>query len=297
MFTARTRNTLSSEKSPKSVENHSYIKEILISAADDSTTHGIDHFFKREHPFIRFVWAVCFLASAAICFYLIAMSIIAYLEYETVTKAQYISELTAEFPAVSVCNLNPFLTNKSWEFVEDVLSQNGVASPTAFIKNKFNNLLLTYRFLVGMNALSANLTDEHRKSFGYDLNETLLSCSYNIGPCSVDDFEWYYDIMYGNCYKFNSGKYRNGSTAPIRKSSKAGSINGLSIELFLYKTSNPLSLSSENGAHVLVHNKSVKPAFFEGVSVASGSNVGIEIDRSFTYHLEKPIFFWLPLKI
>lgn len=306
MLTEKTRSTLSPslkqsntpkeflpepKPKPPPTRNLNYIKEIIISSADDSTTHGIDHYFKREHPFIRFVWATCFLVSAAFCFYMIAMSIVSYLNYETVTKAQQISELTVDFPAVSFCNLNPYLTNSSWDYVEKILVENGFISalaPKASFKNFFNDYLQIFRFLVGINSLKPNLTDEFRKTLGFDLNETLLSCTYNMAFCSAADFEWYYDLIYGNCYKFNTGKFRNGSKAEVRKSSKAGSINGLTVELFLYKTNNPLSLSTESGAHVLVHNKSDKPAFFKGLGVGSGLKGSIEVERSFTYHLEKP---------
>ena len=205
-----TRNTFLVEPPKPPTRHPNYIKEILIAAADDSTTHGIDHFFKRHHPFIRLVWAVCFFASAAICFYMIAMSILAYLDYETVTKAQHINELTADFPTVSICNLNPYLTNSSWAFVEDILVKNGLLNPlapTAAFQYIFSDYLLIFRFLSGINSINPNLADSLRKSFGYDLNETLLSCIYNMEICTVDDFEWYYDIVYGNCYKFNSGKF------------------------------------------------------------------------------------------
>lgn len=269
-----------------------YIKQIIVSSADESTTHGIDRIFKRKHPFIRLVWTACFVVSAAICIFMITSTLMSYFSYETVTKAQKVKEQITEFPAVSICNLSPYLTNKSWEFVASVLINNGLISPLGSpidsLKFMMNGNYELLRYFTGFNSFGSNLTDDIRRSFGYELNETLLSCSYNIEECTADDFEWYFDLIYGNCYKFNTGKYRNGSKAPIRKSSKAGSINGLTLELFLHEPTNPFSLSTENGAHVLVHNKSDFPAFFDGISVASGTKTNIQIERVFTYHLEKP---------
>lgn len=60
------------------------------------------------------------------------------------------------------------------------------------------------------------------------------------------------------------------------------------MELFLYEPLNPLSLSTENGAHVLVHNKSDFPPIFDGISVASGTKTNIQVERVFSYNLEKP---------
>lgn len=49
-----------------------------------------------------------------------------------------------------------------------------------------------------------------------------------------------------------------------------------------------MSLSTENGLHVLVHNKSDYPGFYNGVSIAAGTKAGVEIERVFTYHMPKP---------
>ena len=191
--------------------NNNYIKEIIVSAADESTTHGIDHFFKREHPFIRLVWAVCFFVSAAVCFYMITISIMSYLDYETVTKAEQVNEQTVDFPTVTICNVNPYLTNKSWEYVECVLVENKLinkSTPTNDFKYFWSNNIEFYRFLIGIyiNNFRSNLTDDYLKSFGYGINETILSCTYNMDLCSLEnDFIWYYDFMYGNCYRYNSG--------------------------------------------------------------------------------------------
>lgn len=186
-----------------------YIKQIIVSSADESTTHGIDHIFKRKHPFIRLVWTVCFIVSAAICIFMITSTLMSYFSYETVTKAQKIKEQIAEFPAVSICNLSPYLTNQSWEFVASVLVNNGLisslGSPIDSLKLMMNGNYEVLRYFAGFNSLGPNITNDIRRSFGYELNETLLSCSYNIEECTADDFEWYYDILYGNCYKFNSG--------------------------------------------------------------------------------------------
>jgi phage shock protein PspC (stress-responsive transcriptional regulator) len=197
------------EPKPVPTRNNNYIKEIIISAADESTTHGIDHFFKREHPFIRIVWAVCFFASAAVCFYMITISIMNYLDYETVTKAEQVKEQTVDFPTVSICNLNPYLTNKSWEYVQSILVQNGLMNSSG-PNEEFMSYLYTdiqfFRFLVGVNAIGSNLTHDYLKSFGYSIHDTILSCEYNVNYCSFeDDFIWYYDFMYGNCFRFNSG--------------------------------------------------------------------------------------------
>ena len=153
--------SLTSEKTPKEFlpptrsRSYNHIKEIIVSAADESTTHGIDHIFKRSHPFIRFVWVVCFLASSAVCFYMMTISILTYLDYETVTKAEKIVEQTVDFPTVSICNLNPYLTNSSWEYVKSVLIENGLINSTVptdtfkyLLSNYYNFQIINYDFFL-----------------------------------------------------------------------------------------------------------------------------------------------------
>lgn len=182
---------------------YKYIADIIVESAYESTTHGIPHFFRRQNWLIRIIWAACFLAAAVVCNYLIAQSIFNYFNYNTVTKAQRVHRISSEFPTVSVCNLNPFTTNKSHEFVKSILDQNNLNTPWNTV---FESTLKSMKYVVSLSAYSNNLTDSDRKLFGYELKDMLLSCTFSLLPCSVNDFEWYYDMFYGNCYRFNSGK-------------------------------------------------------------------------------------------
>lgn len=63
---------------------------------------------------------------------------------------------------------------------------------TAFAGN-----YLTLKYFAGTNALSSYLTDVQRRQMGFTLNEMMLSCTYNLETCTSDDFEWYFDPIYG----------------------------------------------------------------------------------------------------
>lgn len=184
------------------------IGDIIVDSALDSTMHGIPHFFRRHHLVNRIFWAVCFLASAGVCSWLIAQTITDFLDFDTVTKTQSVHLVTTEFPTVSICNVNAYMTNTSYEFVKSVLVSNGlmnpVAPPEATFRFFLEDTLKLLRFVTGMNAFSS-LSNATRRSFGYRLEDMLLSCTYNLNPCTANDFEWYYDINFGNCYKFNGG--------------------------------------------------------------------------------------------
>ena len=58
--------------------------------------------------------------------------------------------------------------------------------------------------------------------------------------------------------------------------------------MYLYEPTNPLSLSTDNGAVVIVHNKTDHPAFYDAIGLSSGTKAGVLIERVFSYHLEYP---------
>lgn len=184
------------------------LTKIIVSSCVETTAHGISPILKREHIFIRLFWTVCLLVSTGVCAYMVALSITAYFDYETVTKVEKIYLLTTDFPAVSICNKNSYATNASLKFIKEILLKNEiffVNNTDDFFRFLDPDKISTYKYFVGLNALDPDLPDQVRQSFGYNMSEMMLTCSYNFQKCSENDFHWFYDVLYGNCYTFNSG--------------------------------------------------------------------------------------------
>lgn len=203
------------KKNPQSANKHKsrhYAVDIILNTCEDSTTHGLNPIVKRHNPVIRTVWILCLLASSIVCSFMITKSIMSYFDYETVTKTNRINLISADFPAVTICNVNPFVTNVSAQFVEDIMRTNGLIdprllNPADWFKDWTAFDLMNVRYFANTNALdNSTYSDAFRQSFGYPLSDMLLSCSYNYADCSLeDDWIWFYDVIYGNCYTFNSG--------------------------------------------------------------------------------------------
>ena len=75
-----------------------------------------------------------------------------------------------------------------------------------------------------------NKNDEFKKKFAFPENETLLWCSFNFNLCEVDDFDWYHDWNYGNCYRFNAGTKKG-----LKVSKQPGDLRGFIFTYFLGK--------------------------------------------------------------
>lgn len=248
----------SSKMRQKCKEHFEIIGKVFRESAMDSTSHGLPHVFKRDTLFIQLFWIICFTASAGVCFFMISQTITDYLKYETVSKTETILEIPSKFPTISICNLNGFQTNDSAYFLSKIPNANYLLNLNFFQYNylpEFYNSFQTFKYLLGTNAANTAVSDKTRKALGLQLDDMLISCSFNLNSCTVDDFEWYFSEFYGNCYRFNSGKNSTGGLVDDVISTKAGSFNGLSMELYVGDPENTNTFAISNGARIFVHNK------------------------------------------
>ena len=77
------------------------VKDVLLS----STSHGLPNVLRTPRKSIKCMWLLLFLIFSSIGSYMVYKTISNYLEYEIVTKIEYIRENPIEFPAVTIRNL------------------------------------------------------------------------------------------------------------------------------------------------------------------------------------------------
>jgi hypothetical protein len=128
-------------------------------------------------------------------------------------------------PAISICATNFFQTNAASDYALDFIKKFPYRNDTnwsnarpASIKNlddmkqvfdlPSGNMSIVYRIV--MNDLkeyisSDETSDELKKSFGLNRNQLILECNIGgFGPkCSPDQFVWFFDTNYGNCFRIN----------------------------------------------------------------------------------------------
>ena len=160
-----------------------------------------------------------------------------------------VNELPATFPAITLCNVNPFneAHSKVLQYIEEKMKLEDClknSSPLDF-ENCFN---LKYAFQDSFNnafdkfldklkrivASDTNITAEFRASLGYFLDrDMLVSCHYNGEVCSETNgsFYRYWNNNYGNCYSFNLGI----QPASLLQTSSTGQHSGLELELVVSK--------------------------------------------------------------
>jgi hypothetical protein len=196
------------------------IKEIVKERLMQTTAHGFSNIILNNLWMFKLTWICCLMCAFAGCGYLIHKTIADFLDYDVVTTIRKYSDTPVTFPAVSICNSNLVANERAQEYVKNL------SVPLSMIMEMYVNL----QAYVGISLYSPEYDDSFRASMGYSLDEFVIECHFNEQSCNYSlHWMWYFDSMYGNCFRFNGGVDSNGGSVPILKSTKAGRWNGLSL--------------------------------------------------------------------
>ena len=259
--------------------------ETLESLLSNTTLHGAQYLFARS-TVRRLLWSLALLASLAFCNYQAYQTVREYLQrpFNTKISSKSAHEGFLIFPAVSLCNFNPYNMNK----IRNLLS---VSNPDLSEEEVQKQIDEVSKILIRSNdAITEDFKERYRilfnrdnmealtKANGHQIEEMLLpnvpptfiSCSYAGLFCGAQNFSSFVSTIFGQCFTFNSR--RNGNA--LLKATMAGKNYGLKLRLNIQRDSyikngkNPLA-----GITVLVHDQDNYPFMFEyGFSAQPGSH-------------------------
>jgi hypothetical protein len=230
----------------KNEENHksfkkAFRKEILIWL-ECSTFHGLQNISKNTNFIIRILWLIFVITSFLYCFYSLVQCFINFYKYEVTVSIKNVDELPSRFPAITICNINPFNEVYALGYIQqNVPFANcfNLTNTTQF-NNCFNTNSVPKAFSGFIKNLkifmaASNLSERQRKYFGYDLlRDMLVYCQYLKTPCGSNNFTWFWSSTYGNCYTFNKIIDLN-NPQKVLKTSISGDLSGLQLELVCSK--------------------------------------------------------------
>lgn len=165
-------------------------------------------------------------------------SVSSYLSYEVNVNYKSLIESPSEFPAVSICNLDPFdvtTESVSGTYYVAALSANKISPEISLSTNDtaVSKVDEAVTLLKAYIAADKSITSDFRKKLSFTMSTMLISCYYNGIQCSAVNFSYFRTFDYGNCFTFNGLTDGNGDSQDAIKTSKAGPSNGLSLELFV----------------------------------------------------------------
>ena len=274
---------------------------------DWSLTCHVDCFpkiFETKNWIGKIIWIIILIAFSAGTVWIVLLCVLNFFEFEAVTKFEVINERPIEFPAVTICDSNPFTTEVAQEifeyFLNETFGYEEFKNLTYWSANEAIKLLtdVTKLFVASYSDIDSN---EFKQSLGLNLNldnhfSILQKCYFNAKRCTLDSdkfvydgFYWFYNFDYGNCYTFNSGLNLNGQKSDIKKVDREGQDYGLSLCLGPLLNKNTKYPTSESkGLKVFIHNQSFGPSYAEGINIDLGKETHIAISKVFTHNYPQP---------
>ena len=248
------------------------IKNILFSWGEVSTVHAIPNILRAQDVLLKIIWSISFILSLSAGCFAVMKSLCSFYDHEVVTTTRVLSQIPSDFPQITIYNNNNMVS----------------LTKTSLENNLTNSENLTSYDKIQILAIQIyDLSNEYKKLMGLKLNDLISFCLFNNIPCNYEnDFVWFYDFFYGNCFKYNSGEKLSENQLKIKQTDRIGKQNGLQ----LYINSNPNSSVSENstGIRINIHNSSIYPSHFEGIDILSGLETNIAIKRLFISQKEQP---------
>lgn len=259
------------------------LKKIIQSTretVESSSIHAIPNISRNKYSLIKIIWLICFLISFGFCSFSIYSSVLDYLDYNVVTNIKIINTNQLTFPVINICNLNLYDTDYSFNTS----------------KALFKTIRPDPSFLTLAQAWTATLLVKlgfDKKLLGHSIHDVIITCRFNQLECDLTkDFEYYYDIIYGNCFRYNSGRDMLGNKVNESKiTSQTGKKNGLNLELYTGSASeNDYPFSVENGYIIFITNESLNSGVEsnDGIKISSGLSTSINLNKYSIIKKAKP---------
>ena len=263
------------------------IRDFCVKWSLESTYHCYPKIYRTSSKLLQVFWTTIFLVFTACTCIVVINCLLAYYQYGVVSTIKIIKEVPALFPAVTICDANPFTTKKAEKLLhEQIMGIYGQDITndtflTAYIKTINATNLAKIRAL--------NKTEDERISMGLNLNTTLLFCMFNGEFCYFkEDFIWHYSYDYGNCYQFNTGKNSLGNSVPLKNVTQSGPGGGLRIYLGPLINLNKYASSSSKGLKIFIHNQSFEPSTSEVIYAETGKETNVAIKKTLLHNYAAP---------
>ncbi|RNA25968.1 acid-sensing ion channel 5, partial [Brachionus plicatilis] len=233
---------------------NSKLYKILHECLLLSTSHGFPNIIRSRNLFIKTIWIVFSVLSTGLCAYMVTKNIINYMKSEVITKTRIINHYSAEFPTVTICNMNFFTSDFSVRFSKIFENQTLETSPLSglFEYNYRNQVKNSEQY------------EKQKYLYSDSIDKIMVECYYDFYPCNRSQFRLISHPNNGNCYQFNSGKDNQGDLKTIYNFDRTG---GLRLILNLSIPEGLKYLNPNLGGLIYIHNHTTYPTLVDPVTV------------------------------
>ena len=257
------------------------VKEIFTLWSHTSDINCYAKIFMYQGNLLaQVIWVLILIASTCATYWLITNSILDYLQYEVVSQTNVFYEVPTKFPAITICDNDPF----SSKFAESLYEN--VSKANIHVAKSINSVNSNLNFLVKMQAANPSFGDMNRKLLGFE-SKSIVSCKYNQQKCA-ESLRWFYSFDYGNCWQFNSGIDSSNNKIEIKEAKLEDKDFGFSMTVYPLISHNKYMTTWDQGMIVFVHNSSFRPVSADAIFVKPGEQSLISIKRTLTQKYPHP---------
>jgi hypothetical protein len=262
------------------------LHNVFLEWSQSVTYHCFPKIFKEKTRFcMRFIWALIFLILSSLTCYILVNNIISYYKYSVVSTIQIVSEETSVFPAVTICNSNPYVTKYAENLTKELAYESYGIDLENTTFDDYNKIFIPYlEFYLRIYVNNPEYSNTNRKRLGVDFATIINSCFFDYKPCDLTrDFQWFFHSSYGNCIQFNA------NISDMKSSTFSGKSNGLRLRIGPIKSENKYPITFSTGLKVLINNQSFTPNANDNfISIEPGKETDIAVDRIFSSDMPKP---------
>ena len=88
------------------------LRRTVLDCLGNTSLHAVPKAVKSGRIALRIFWLTCFVLSTSLCAFLLVSSLLSYLNYQVVTSSELLREVPQIFPTLTLCNSNPFVTER-----------------------------------------------------------------------------------------------------------------------------------------------------------------------------------------
>lgn len=108
------------------------VEQIVKKKIIESSLTGLPKIVRATKILPKIWWIFAWLCGLGLTIYFVTDSTRIYFKYEVISKSRIYDTFSMQFPKVTICNLDPFTTNASVEFLASFLRDEVTANMTEF---------------------------------------------------------------------------------------------------------------------------------------------------------------------
>ena len=265
------------------------VKKELLNFSTASSIRGLSRLTRATSCGIRTIWIAALLIGGSVAAWYLTKLLQQYFNNEVVTEVKKIT-VKAKFPAVTLCNLQPFnsrVDHKKLKELEENYQRQFSRVTDGMLSDR--SWLPIYRepanYFTSTRALFQNMQRKELHEFGHSQRDFIVECQWNewMGSskekCEHIDHSVIYHPDYFLCHKYylqdrNWGQFVSSKVQSVRFILYIDDFfDYIFTNLGVFSGSEP-----NKGVVIYIHPNETLPDFERGIGLSAGHNVVIELD-------------------